>query len=148
MESRGSRLGSRANPLPPPRFPLPSGLARRLPGQAKSSVSVSTPVINFRDHARESKMEIPKEPFIFFKPTSSVAGPNDDVVIPKGGQKVDWEVELAAVIGKKGGYIEPGGALEYVAGYILHNDYRTGISVGAKRAIGQGKSADTCAPLS
>jgi hypothetical protein len=83
MESRGSRLGSRANPLLRPRFPLPSGcppFAR--PGK------IFRIGLNFRDHARESKMEIPKEPVIFFKSTSSVVGPNDDVVIPKGGQKV------------------------------------------------------------
>jgi 2,4-didehydro-3-deoxy-L-rhamnonate hydrolase len=88
MESRGSRLGSRANPLLRPRFPLPSGLARRWPGKI---ICIG---LNFRDHARESKMEIPKEPVIFFKSTSSVVGPNDDVVIPKGGQKVHREVEL------------------------------------------------------
>jgi 2-keto-4-pentenoate hydratase/2-oxohepta-3-ene-1,7-dioic acid hydratase in catechol pathway len=104
--------------------------------------------LNFRDHAKESKMEIPKEPVIFFKATTSLVGPNDDLVIPKNGQKVDWEVELAIVIGKKCGYVEEGKALEYVAGYVLHNDY-------SDRAFqfergGQwvkGKSADTFAPL-
>jgi 2,4-diketo-3-deoxy-L-fuconate hydrolase len=104
--------------------------------------------LNFRDHARESKMEIPKEPVIFFKATTSLVGPDDDLVIPKNGQKVDWEVELAVVIGKKSSYIEREVALEYVAGYVLHNDY-------SERAFqlergGQwvkGKSADTFAPL-
>jgi 2,4-diketo-3-deoxy-L-fuconate hydrolase len=104
--------------------------------------------LNFRDHAKESRMEIPKEPVIFFKATSSLVGPNDDLVIPKHGEKVDWEVELAVVIGKKCGYIEAKDALEYVAGYVLHNDY-------SERAFqlergGQwvkGKSADTFAPL-
>jgi 2-keto-4-pentenoate hydratase/2-oxohepta-3-ene-1,7-dioic acid hydratase in catechol pathway len=62
--------------------------------------------LNFRDHAQESGMEIPKEPVMFFKATTSLVGPNDDLVIPKGGQKVDWEVELAVVIGKKGTYVE------------------------------------------
>src|SRR5271170_1212527 len=104
--------------------------------------------LNFRDHARESRMEIPKEPVIFFKATTSLVGPNDDLVIPKNGQKVDWEVELAVVIGKTASYIEPDEALEHVAGYVLHNDY-------SERAFqlergGQwvkGKSADTFAPL-
>jgi len=104
--------------------------------------------LNFRDHARESKMEIPKEPVIFFKATTSLVGPNDDLIMPKGAQKVDWEVELAVVIGKRGSYIALEDALEYVAGYALHNDY-------SERAFqlergGQwvkGKSADTFAPL-
>src|SRR5216683_2206284 len=104
--------------------------------------------LNFRDHAEESGMEIPKEPVIFFKATSALAGPNDDLVIPKGGQKVDWEVELAVVIGKKGTYVEREEALEYVAGYVLHNDYSD--RVFQLERGGQwvkGKSADTFAPL-
>ena len=93
-------------------------------------------------------MEIPKEPVIFFKATTSLVGPNDDLVIPKNGSKVDWEVELAVVIGKQAGYVEREAVLEYVTGYVLHNDY-------SERAFqlergGQwvkGKSADTFAPL-
>jgi len=104
--------------------------------------------LNFRDHAIESNLEIPKEPVIFFKATTSLVGPNDDLVIPKNGRKVDWEAELAIVIGKKCGYVEERKALECVAGYVLHNDY-------SERAFqfergGQwvkGKSADTFAPL-
>ena len=104
--------------------------------------------LNFADHARESGAEPPKEPVIFFKATSALAGPNDDVVIPKGGTKTDWEVELAVVIGKRAAYVEEGAAMEHVAGYALHNDY-------SERAFqlergGQwvkGKSADTFAPL-
>jgi 2,4-didehydro-3-deoxy-L-rhamnonate hydrolase len=104
--------------------------------------------VNFRDHVKETQAEIPKEPVIFFKATTSLVGPNDDLVIPKNGTKVDWEVELAVVIGKKASYIEREAALEYVAGYVLHNDY-------SERAFqlergGQwvkGKSADTFAPL-
>jgi 2,4-didehydro-3-deoxy-L-rhamnonate hydrolase len=104
--------------------------------------------LNFRDHARESKMEIPEEPVIFFKATTSLAGPNDDLVMPKDARKVDWEVELAAVMGKKGNYLEPEQALEYVAGYVLHNDYSE--RVFQLERGGQwvkGKSADTFAPL-
>jgi 2,4-diketo-3-deoxy-L-fuconate hydrolase len=104
--------------------------------------------VNFRDHAKESKMEIPKEPVIFFKATTSLVGPNDDLVIPKNGRKVDWEVELAVVIGEKGNYIEREDALEYVAGYVLHNDYSE--RVFQLERGGQwvkGKSADTFAPV-
>jgi len=104
--------------------------------------------LNFRDHARESKMEIPEEPVIFFKATTSLVGPNDNLIMPKNARKVDWEVELAVVMGKTCSYIEREEALEYVAGYALHNDY-------SERAFqlergGQwvkGKSADTFAPL-
>jgi 2,4-didehydro-3-deoxy-L-rhamnonate hydrolase len=104
--------------------------------------------LNFRDHARESKMEIPEEPVIFFKATTSLVGPNDDLIMPKNARKVDWEVELADVIGKKGSYLEPEQALEHVAGYALHNDYSE--RVFQLERGGQwvkGKSADTFAPL-
>ena len=104
--------------------------------------------LNFRDHARESKMEIPDEPVIFFKATTSLAGPNDDLIIPKNGRKVDWEVELAVVIGKKGVYIEPEDALEYVAGYVLHNDYsERAFQLERAGQWVKGKSADTFAPI-
>jgi 2,4-didehydro-3-deoxy-L-rhamnonate hydrolase len=104
--------------------------------------------LNFHDHAKESRMETPKEPVIFFKATTSLAGPNDDLVIPKNGRKVDWEVELAVVIGKEGSYIEREEGLEYVAGYALHNDYSE--RVFQLERGGQwvkGKSADRFAPL-
>jgi 2-keto-4-pentenoate hydratase/2-oxohepta-3-ene-1,7-dioic acid hydratase in catechol pathway len=104
--------------------------------------------LNYRDHARESGMAIPDEPVLFFKATSAIVGPNDDVIIPKNGAKVDWEVELAVVIGRGAAYVERERALEHVAGYVLHNDY-------SERAFqlergGQwvkGKSCDTFAPL-
>ena len=104
--------------------------------------------LNFKDHAEESGMEAPKEPVVFFKATSSLVGPNDDLVIPRGSEKTDWEVELAVVIGKKASYVSKDEALDYVAGYSLHNDY-------SERAYqlekgGQwvkGKSCDTFAPL-
>jgi 2-keto-4-pentenoate hydratase/2-oxohepta-3-ene-1,7-dioic acid hydratase in catechol pathway len=128
--------------------------ARRVPRSVRLGSPISRPSkivcvgVNFRDHVKETQAEIPKEPVIFFKATTSLVGPNDDLVIPKNGTKVDWEVELAVVIGKKGSYIEKEEALEYVAGYVLHNDY-------SERAFqlergGQwvkGKSADTFAPL-
>jgi 2,4-diketo-3-deoxy-L-fuconate hydrolase len=128
--------------------------APRIPQSARLGSPIARPSkivcigLNFRDHARESKMEIPKEPVIFFKATTSLAGPNDDLVIPKNGQKVDWEVELAVVIGKKGGYIEREDALEHVAGYVLHNDYsERAFQLERAGQWVKGKSADTFAPL-
>jgi 2-keto-4-pentenoate hydratase/2-oxohepta-3-ene-1,7-dioic acid hydratase in catechol pathway len=104
--------------------------------------------LNFRDHAAESNMDLPKEPVLFFKATTAIAGPDDPVIIPRGGTKLDWEVELAVVIGKKAAYVDETHALDHVAGYALHNDY-------SERAFqlergGQwvkGKSADTFAPI-
>ena len=104
--------------------------------------------LNFRDHARESKMEIPEEPVIFFKATTSLVGPNDDLIMPKNARKVDWEVELAVVMGKKCSYIERDEALEYVAGYSLHNDYSERwfqLERGGQWV--KGKSSDSFAPL-
>jgi 2,4-diketo-3-deoxy-L-fuconate hydrolase len=104
--------------------------------------------LNFRDHAAESGMDLPHEPVLFFKATTSLCGPNDDVMIPRGGTKLDWEVELAVVIGRVARYVAVEHAADHVVGYALHNDY-------SERAFqlergGQwvkGKSADTFAPL-
>ena len=79
--------------------------------------------LNFRDHARESGMAVPSEPVIFMKATSAIVGPNDDLIIPKGSTKTDWEVELAVVIGKRASYVSEEDAIDHVAGYVLHNDY-------------------------
>ena len=104
--------------------------------------------LNYRKHAAESGMAVPSEPVLFFKATSAIVGPNDDVVIPRGSEKTDWEVELAIVVGKRASYVSEADALGHVAGYVLHNDY-------SERAFqlergGQwvkGKSCDTFAPL-
>jgi len=104
--------------------------------------------LNFRDHAAESNMPLPAEPVVFFKATTAIAGPNDTVRIPRGASKLDWEVELAVVVGAKASGVTPADAPKHVAGYMLHNDY-------SERAFqlergGQwvkGKSADTFAPL-
>jgi 2-keto-4-pentenoate hydratase/2-oxohepta-3-ene-1,7-dioic acid hydratase in catechol pathway len=104
--------------------------------------------LNYGDHARESNMEIPKEPIVFFKSTSSLVGPNDDLVIPKNSKKTDWEVELAVVIGKKASYVEEKDAAAYIAGYALHNDYSERefqLERGGQWV--KGKSCDTFAPL-
>lgn len=104
--------------------------------------------LNYAKHAEESGMELPKEPVLFYKATTSIVGPYDSVIIPKGSEKTDWEVELAVVIGQKASYVEEAQAMDFVAGYLLHNDV-------SERAFqleqgGQwlkGKSADTFAPI-
>lgn len=105
--------------------------------------------MNYAKHAYESgAAELPKEPIVFFKSTSALCGPNDQVIIPRNSEKTDWEVELAVIIGKRVSYVEEADALNYVAGYAVHNDY-------SERAFqmergGQwvkGKSNDTFAPL-
>lgn len=104
--------------------------------------------LNYIDHAKETNAAIPAEPILFFKSTTAITGPNDDLIIPRNSQKTDWEVELAVVIGKKASYVTESEAQSYIAGYCLHNDY-------SERAFqlergGQwvkGKSCDTFAPL-
>src|ERR1019366_205908 len=104
--------------------------------------------LNFRDHAAESKMELPKEPVIFFKSTTSLVGPNDALVIPRNATKVDSEVEFAVVIGKKALYVSKEEALDYVAGFVLHNDYsERSFQLERGGQWVKGKSADTFAPL-
>ena len=78
--------------------------------------------LNYADHAAESGMAVPKEPVLFTKATSCIVGPNDDVVIPKGSTKTDWEVELAIVIGSRASYVSEDQALAHVAGYCIGND--------------------------
>jgi ureidoglycolate lyase len=78
--------------------------------------------LNYADHAAESGMEVPKEPIIFNKWTSAICGPNDNIEIPRGSRKTDWEVELGVVIGKGGRYIDEANAMEHVAGYCVIND--------------------------
>ena len=104
--------------------------------------------LNYAKHAAESGMEVPKEPVLFFKATSAIVGPNDDVIIPKGSEKTDWEVELAVVIGKKASYVSEADAMDHVAGYVLHNDYsERAFQIERSGQWVKGKSCDTFAPL-
>jgi 2-keto-4-pentenoate hydratase/2-oxohepta-3-ene-1,7-dioic acid hydratase in catechol pathway len=104
--------------------------------------------LNFAKHAQEGGMEPPKEPVLFFKASSAINGPYDNVILPRGSQKSDWEVELALVIGEKASYVNEKDAMEHLAGYVLHNDIsereyqleRSGQWV-------KGKSCDTFAPV-
>ena len=125
-----------------------------VPDEARIGPAIKNPCkiicigLNYYDHARETNLEVPKEPVIFFKSTTAIGGPNDPVIIPKGSLKTDWEVELAVVIGKRTSYIEESEAPSRVAGYMIHNDY-------SERAFqlergGQwvkGKSCDSFAPI-
>lgn len=104
--------------------------------------------LNYAKHAAESGMDVPSEPVIFFKATSAIVGPNDDVVIPKGSEKTDWEVELAVVIGEKASYVSEEDAMNHVAGYVLHNDYsERAFQLERAGQWVKGKSCDTFAPI-
>ncbi|UXX79888.1 fumarylacetoacetate hydrolase family protein [Reichenbachiella carrageenanivorans] len=104
--------------------------------------------LNYAKHAAESGMDIPAEPVLFFKATSAIVGPNDDIVIPKGSEKTDWEVELAIVIGKKASYVDQADAMDHIAGYVLHNDVsERAFQLERSGQWVKGKSADTFAPI-
>lgn len=104
--------------------------------------------LNYSDHAEETGATVPPEPIIFMKATSAIVGPNDDVLIPRGSEKTDWEVELGVVIGRKAKYVTEADALDHVAGYCVIND----VSERAFQAERQGqwtkgKSCDTFGPI-
>jgi 2-keto-4-pentenoate hydratase/2-oxohepta-3-ene-1,7-dioic acid hydratase in catechol pathway len=104
--------------------------------------------LNYAQHAKESGMELPAEPVLFFKATSAICGPNDPLVIPKGSEKTDWEVELAVVIGKRASYVSEADAMQHVAGYMLHNDYsERAFQLERSGQWVKGKSCDTFAPI-
>lgn len=104
--------------------------------------------LNYAKHAAEGGMTIPKEPVLFFKATSAIVGPNDDIIIPRGSEKTDWEVELAIVIGKKASYVTKENALNHVAGYVLHNDYsERAYQLEKEGQWCKGKGSDTFAPI-
>ena len=104
--------------------------------------------LNYADHARETGAKVPEQPIIFFKATTALCGPDDDLVLPRGSVKTDWEVELAVVIGRRARYVAREDALAHVAGYALHNDYserQDQLERGGQWS--KGKSQDTFAPL-
>ena len=104
--------------------------------------------LNYADHAKETGATPPAEPVIFMKATTALCGPFDDVVIPKGSEKTDWEVELAVVIGKRASYVEEAHALDYVAGYCLHNDIsERAFQLERGGTWDKGKGCDTFAPI-
>ncbi len=104
--------------------------------------------LNYADHAKETNATPPAEPVIFMKATTAIAGPYDDVTIPKDSLKTDWEVELAVVIGKKASYVDEVNAMDYVAGYCLHNDIsEREFQLEKGGTWDKGKGCDTFAPL-
>ncbi len=104
--------------------------------------------LNYTDHAIETGAAIPEEPIIFFKSTTALCGPNDDLIIPKNSNKTDWEVELAFVISNKASYIKEAEAMNHVAGYCLHNDYsERAFQLERGGQWSKGKGCDTFAPL-
>ncbi len=104
--------------------------------------------LNYADHARETKAQPPPEPVIFLKSTTALSGPFDPIIIPRNSKKTDWEVELAIVVGKKASYIKESDALEYIAGYCLHNDVsEREFQIERSGTWDKGKGCDSFAPL-
>ena len=103
--------------------------------------------LNFADHAREANMPIPPEPVVFMKATTSINGPNDKVIVPKHSTKLDWEVELGVVIGKKAQYVGEDKALDYVAGYCVVNDVSERAFQLQSSQWDKGKGCDTFGPI-
>jgi 2,4-didehydro-3-deoxy-L-rhamnonate hydrolase len=104
--------------------------------------------LNYADHARETNAPIPTEPVVFMKASTALCGPFDDVIIPRNSVKTDWEVELAVVIGKKASYVKESNAMDYVAGYCLHNDIsEREFQLERSGTWDKGKGCDTFAPM-
>ncbi len=127
---------------------------KRLPEGVRLGSPVARPSkivcigLNYVDHARETGATPPPEPVIFLKSTTALCGPNDDIVIPRNSVKTDWEVELAVVMGKRASYISEAEALQYVAGYCLHNDVsEREFQIERSGTWDKGKGCDTFAPL-
>jgi 2-keto-4-pentenoate hydratase/2-oxohepta-3-ene-1,7-dioic acid hydratase in catechol pathway len=104
--------------------------------------------LNYADHAAESNMPLPKEPIVFMKATSAVVGPNDNLEIPRGSKKTDWEVELGVVIGRPAKYVSEADALKHVAGYcVVHDVSEREFQLEGTGQWVKGKSADTFGPI-
>jgi 2-keto-4-pentenoate hydratase/2-oxohepta-3-ene-1,7-dioic acid hydratase in catechol pathway len=103
--------------------------------------------LNYSDHAAEANLPVPSEPVVFMKATTSISGPNDDIVQPRGSTKLDWEVELGVVIGTKAQYVPEDKALEYVAGYTIVNDVSERAFQLATSQWDKGKGCDTFGPI-
>jgi len=143
----GAESLSRLASLNPDELPVVSGDPRI--GPCVSGVGKIICVgLNYSDHAAESGMAVPEEPVIFFKSTTSIVGPNDDVVIPPGATKTDWEVELAVVIGERASYVSEQDAMNHIAGFCILNDVsERSYQLERSGQWVKGKSCDTFAPL-
>jgi ureidoglycolate lyase len=136
----------RLRALDPKSLPLASGSPRigTCAGGVGKIVAIG---LNYHDHAAEAGMKVPTEPIMFMKAVTSLCGPNDDVVLPRGATKGDWEVELGIIIGTKAQYVSEAEALEHVAGYCLVNDVsERAFQLERGSQWSKGKSADTFCP--
>lgn len=129
-------------------------MLRPVPAEMRLGCPVASPSkilcvgLNFAKHAKETNAPIPKEPILFMKSTTAITGPNDVIVIPRNSVKTDWEVELAFVIGKRTSYVSEAEAMEYVAGYCLHNDVsEREFQLERGGTWDKGKGCDSFAPL-
>jgi len=138
---------ARLQSIDPTTLPAVTGTPRIGPcvGQVGKFMCIG---LNYSDHAAESNMPVPKEPILFMKATSSIVGPNDDLVIPRGSEKTDWEVELGVVIGKTAKYVSEADALSHVAGYcVVHDVSERAFQLEGTGQWTKGKSADTFGPI-
>ncbi len=127
---------------------LPAVQVSRLGCPVKRPSKIVCIGLNYSDHAKETGAAVPAEPVIFMKSTTAIVGPNDDIMIPEGSEKTDWEVELAIVIGKKASYLDEQNALDYIAGYCLHNDVsERAFQLERGGTWDKGKGCDTFAPI-
>lgn len=129
-------------------------MLRKVPEGSRIGSPVSMPSkivcigLNYADHAKETNAATPSEPIIFLKSTTAVSGPFDKIIIPKDSQKTDWEVELAVVIEKRASYVDDAEAMNYVAGYMLHNDVsERAFQLEMGGTWDKGKGCDSFAPL-
>lgn len=129
-------------------------MLRKVPATIRLGSPVARPSkivcigLNYADHAKETGAALPPEPVVFMKSTTALVGPFDNIMIPKNSVKTDWEVELAVVIGKKASYVEEAEAMEYVAGYCLHNDVsEREFQLEKNGTWDKGKGCDTFAPV-
>jgi len=135
-------IARQGNELPP----LPAGIRLGSPVARPSKIVCIG--LNYADHARETNATPPPEPVIFLKATTALTGPNDPIMLPRESAKTDWEVELAIVMAKKASYVTEAEALEYIAGYVLHNDVsEREFQIERSGTWDKGKGCDTFAPL-
>jgi len=133
--------------LDPAKLPLVKGTPRLGPcvGHVRNFIGIG---LNYSDHAYEAGLDVPKEPVTFFKNVNSICGPNDDIEMPRGAEKLDWEVELGVVIGKPAKYIEEEDAFDHIAGYcVVHDVSERDYILNRSGLWSKGKAHDTFGPM-
>lgn len=127
---------------------LPVAEVKRFGCPVKKPSKIVCIGLNYLDHAKETSAAIPAEPIIFIKSTTAITGPDDDIILPRDSRKTDWEVELAIVIDRKASYVEEAYAMNYIAGYCLHNDLsEREFQLERGGTWDKGKGCDTFAPI-